>query len=354
MRVLIAGGGVIGASIAYFLALRGVEAIVIESTGVANAASGKAGGFLAFDWCDGTPLEPLARRSFRLHATLAEELGTDWGYRRMTAYAGSVGQARGRGDGWLSERVTISQRLGRPETTAQVHPALFTQAMLRAAQDHGAALHEGRVTAIVRSADGAVVEGVEIDGGFVPGDAVVIALGPWSALARQWLPFPAIYGLKGHSLVFETGTAVPAEALFLDYREAGRAALTPEIFPRPDGTVWACAISSETPLPLDPAAVAPDEGAMERLETLCRGLSPHLAEAKILARQACYRPVTRDGLPLIGRLPGSSNAYAATGHSVWGILNAPATGEAMAQLLVDGEAREVDVSAFDPGRFRTG
>ena len=71
----------------------------------------------------------------------------------------------------------------------------------------------------------------------------------------------------------------------------------------------------------------------------------------ILARQACYRPVTRDGLPLIGPLPGVAGAYIATSHSVWGILNAPATGEAMAELIVDGTARSVDIAAFDPGRL---
>jgi glycine/D-amino acid oxidase-like deaminating enzyme len=60
MRVLICGGGVIGASIAYFLGRRGVRSIVIERTGLACAASGKSGGFLARDWCDGTPLAPLA------------------------------------------------------------------------------------------------------------------------------------------------------------------------------------------------------------------------------------------------------------------------------------------------------
>ena len=88
MRVLICGGGVIGASIAYFLSRRGVQAVVIERTGMACAASGKSGGFLALDWCDGSPLAPLARRSFALHASLAEELGGDWGYRRLTTYGG--------------------------------------------------------------------------------------------------------------------------------------------------------------------------------------------------------------------------------------------------------------------------
>ena len=77
MHVLICGGGVIGASVAYFLSRRGVKTTVIESTGLACAASGKAGGFLARDWCDGTPLQYLARRSFALHAELAESLGND-------------------------------------------------------------------------------------------------------------------------------------------------------------------------------------------------------------------------------------------------------------------------------------
>ena len=98
-------------------------------------------------------------------------------------------------------------------------------------------------------------------------------------------------------------------------------------------------------------AVAPDPGAIARLETMCRDLSPALLQAKIVARQACYRPVTRDGVPLIGRVPGVAGAYIATGHSVWGILNAPATGEAMAELITEGAARTIDLSPFDPARL---
>ena len=80
MRVVICGGGVIGACIAYFLRRHGVDVIVVERTEVAAAASGKAGGFLARDWCAGTPLDGLARRSFALHAQLREEIAGDWGY----------------------------------------------------------------------------------------------------------------------------------------------------------------------------------------------------------------------------------------------------------------------------------
>jgi glycine/D-amino acid oxidase-like deaminating enzyme len=352
MRVLICGGGVIGASIAYFLSRRGIETTVIERTGLACAASGKSGGFLAFDWCDGTPLEALARRSFALHAQLAQEIGDDWNNRPLTTYGGSMGlrQHGGiHGIDWLSAGVSVSQRLGSPETTAQVHPGKFTAAMMRAAQAQGAQLRLGRVTEVVRH--GSRVAGVEVDGETIEGDAVVIAMGPWSILAARSLPLPAVFGLKGHSLVFDTGTKVPPEALFLEVREATGGMQSPEVFPRSDGTTYVCAISSESPLPVDPATVGPDAGVIERLERMCSQMSPVLASAKILARQACYRPVTRDGLPLIGRVRGVEGAYVATGHSVWGILNAPATGEAMAELITEGNAHTVDLSPFNPGRF---
>ena len=91
MRVVICGGGVIGACTAYFLRRHGVDVIVVERTEIAAAASGKAGGFLARDWCAGTPLDTLARRSFALHAQLPGEIAGDWGYRPMSAYGGHVG-----------------------------------------------------------------------------------------------------------------------------------------------------------------------------------------------------------------------------------------------------------------------
>jgi glycine/D-amino acid oxidase-like deaminating enzyme len=357
MRVVICGGGVVGASIACFLSRRGVGATVVERTALACAASGKSGGFLAFDWCDGTPLQNLARRSFRLHAQLAEEIDADWGFRRLVTYGGlaSAGGLPGRSrrshqPDWLSENVVLDRTLGTTEATAQVLPEKFAAALVRAAEANGATLRIGNVTGIDEKER--KVTGVIVDGEVVPADAIVIAMGPWSVLAAEWLPLPAIYGLKGHSIIFETGDALPPEALFLEYEDVDGNVLSPEIFPRPDRTAWCCAISSDSPLPLDPATVWPDPGAMERLEKVFRGLSPALADAKVIARQACFRPVTRDGLPLIGTVPGLAGAYVATGHSVWGILNAPATGEAMAELIVDGASRSVDLKPFNPGRMR--
>jgi glycine/D-amino acid oxidase-like deaminating enzyme len=355
MRVVVCGGGAIGASVAYFLSRRGAEAIVVERTGVACAASGKSGGFLALDWCDGTPLQQLARRSFALHAALPEETGEDWNYRRMTTYSGFGSALKpfrhaGLDVGWVSDDLVVDRQIGSTETTAQVHPGAYTQGMMRAAEGQGAKLRIGEASGLVRR--GTAVAGVEVDGEAIDADAVVIAMGPWSILASRWLQLPGVYGLKGHSLVFETGAAVPSDALFLEYQEASGDTQSPEVFPRSDGTTYVCAISSESPLPVDPATVAPDPGAIERLEAMCRAMSPVLAEAKILARQACFRPVTQDGLPLIGPVPGADGAYVATGHSVWGILNAPATGEAVAGLILDGASRQVDLAPFAPNRLR--
>ena len=354
MRILVLGGGVIGTSIAWRLASRGADVTVLERSGIACAASGKAGGFLARDWCDGTPLMHLARRSFDLHAELAENLSGDWGYRRLTTYGGTVARiptraSDSRSRGWISSGVEINGRLGSVSTTAQVHPAAFTNGMMRAARARGAELRLGRVTGLLRR--GGDVAGVDLDGEAIEADAIVIAMGPWSALAARWLSLPPVFGLKGHSIIFETGELIPPEALFLEYDDPGGSMLAPEVFPRPDGTTYVCAISSESPLPVDPAAIVPDDGAIDRLKELCGRISPVLATSRVLASGACHRPLTQDGLPLIGPVTGARGVYVATGHGVWGILNAPATAEAIAELILDGAARTIDLSSFDPARL---
>jgi glycine/D-amino acid oxidase-like deaminating enzyme len=358
MRVVICGGGAIGACAAYFLARRGIDAVVIERTEVAAAASGKAGGFLALDWCTGSPLDELARRSFQLHATLPQEIAGNWAYQRMTAHGGFVvgdRDARRHTPGklpWLAGGVIITNRLGTPETTAIVHPRKFTSAIMSAAQQHGAELRAGQVTGIVWSADRSTVRGVQVGGAVLEADAVVIAMGPWSSMAAAWLDLPAIFGQRSPSLVYDTGADIPANALFLEYQEESGAIVSVEVFPRGDGSTHVTAFSDEAPLPLDPAAVTPEPSEIDRLQSLCERLSPAFRPERITARQACFRPVTQDGLPLIGEVPQSDGAYVATGHSVWGILNAPATGEALAGLIAEGVSPTVDLTPFNPGRLR--
>ena len=120
---------------------------------------------------------------------------------------------------WLSDGVLITSRLGTKETTAIVHPRAFTAAMMSAALKHGAELRQGRITGIVRPADGSTVRGVEIDDGVVESDAVVVAMGPWSVMAAEWMALPAVYGRRSPSLVYDTGMDVPGDALFLEYQQ---------------------------------------------------------------------------------------------------------------------------------------
>ena len=277
----------------------------------------------------------------------------------MNAYSGYVvadDDARRRQPsklGWLRDGVVISSRLGTPQTTAIVHPRKFTTGMMRAAQDNGAQLQIGRVTGLLRGRSESIVRGVEVDGAPVEADAVIIAMGPWSILAAQWLPLPVVFGQQSPSLVYDTGADVPADALFLEYEDKSGAAVSVEVFPRADGSTHVTAFSSQLPLPVDPAEIAPEPDAIERLQAICERLSPAFRSDRIIARQACFRPITQDYIPLIGKVPRVEGAYVATGHNVWGILNAPATGEAMSELVVDGVSRSTDLTPFDPGRLRT-
>jgi glycine/D-amino acid oxidase-like deaminating enzyme len=342
----------VGAATAYFLTRRGVAVTVVERTGVACAASGKSGGFLALDWCDGSPLGPLARASFALHAELARDLGADYGYRRVDTFM-LAARERGRVAGghrvaappWLDGAGVVTAELGSTATTAQLHPARFTTALLDAAR---ARLRVGVVEDVVQR-DG-VARGVRVSGQALEADAVVLAMGPWTGRAVPGLRLPGVHGLKGYSVTL-AGATVPAHALFVDYRTADGRALEPEIFPRPDGDVYVCGMADPAPLPDSPDAVEVSEAACDVLARAAGRVSTALATARITRRQACYRPVTDDGLPLIGRVPGLSGAYVATGHGPWGMLNAPATGLALAELVIDGVASLLDLRAFDPGRL---
>jgi glycine/D-amino acid oxidase-like deaminating enzyme len=352
--VIVCGAGVVGASVAYFLTRRGVAVTLFERSGVACAASGKSGGFLALDWCDGSPLGPLARASFALHAELARELGGDHGYRRMDTFMLAARERGAVGGGhrvvaptWLDGAGVVTAALGSPETTAQVHPARFTSALVAAARAGGATLRVGRVERVVQRAGAA--QGVVVDSETLAADAVVLALGPWTTHVAGSL-LPRVHGLKGYSVTLAAGD-LPAHALFVDYRTASGRALEPEIFPRAEGEVYVCGMADPAPLPDSPEGVEVSEAACDVLARAAGRVATALAAAPITRRQACYRPVTDDGLPLIGRVPALRGAYVATGHGPWGMLNAPATGQALAELIADGAPRSVDLAPFDPARL---
>lgn len=114
-----------------------------------------------------------------------------------------------------------------------------------------------------------------------------------------------------------------------------------------------CGMSSEQELPDDPETISGDPASIQVLKRVGRTVSSHLGEAgaRVKAEQACFLPCTDDSVPVIGEIPGINGCYVGTGHSCWGILNGPATGAALAELVMDGRAGIVDLSRFSPARF---
>ena len=255
--------------------------------------------------------------------------------------------------GW--RRVNVAAVSARRRRRRRSIPALFTTAMMRAAEAQGAELRLGRGHRPDPPRRGRASRGVEVEG---ETSRATRSSSPWGrgrSWRRGWLPLPPVFGLKGHSLVFETGASVPAEALFLEYQEPdGQRAFTRGVSARRRHDLCLRHLQREPVAGRSRGRDARPRRHRAARRPCAGGCRRRSARRRCSPRQACYRPVTRDGLPLIGPVAGVEGAYVATGHSVWGILNAPATGEAMAELILDGAARAVDLSPFDPARLRPG
>lgn len=367
-RVVVCGGGVIGVCTAYFLAKKGAAVTLVEKASVACAASGKAGGFLALDWCDGGPLSSLARASFHLHRSLAEELNgpESYGYRPLHTLSLTITESQAQKKpstsrnknlpSWIDGPARDPRTIGSTETTAQVHPQLFTQALLsKATENYGVEVVKGKVERV--GVEGGRVDSVVLAGGrVINSDLVVLTLGPWSGKFEMLSSLFRVYGLKAHSIILEPKepAAITPHALSLRYYPAqGGRPMDPEVYPRPTGEVYVCGMSSTVEVPEDPEEIVGDPESIRVLKRVARTVSSHLeeGEAAVKAEQACFLPCTDDDMPVIGEIPGVKGCYVATGHSCWGILNGPATGAAMAELVLDGKSSIVDLSRFSPARF---
>ncbi|GIL55127.1 hypothetical protein Vafri_10738 [Volvox africanus] len=409
-RIVICGGGIIGAATAHYLAEKGfAEAVtVVERHEPACAASGKAGGFLALDWNDDSPVGPMARLSYRLHEQLATQLGAERvGYRAVHTLqvigvekppaGGSSTRLRGseKLPDWVDGHVVGMSEMGDPTDTAQVHPHKLTTALLESAVTRGSRLLQGRVeglqleemagrddTGVEAGKAGACrVTGVIVDGVVIPADVAVIAMGPWSGVAKEWLrtsagsgndgigasgeaadcsasrsllPGLTITGQKYHSVVLRPHKPVTNHMLFTGFKYASGRLVEPEVYPRPDGTVYVCGEPQTLPVPPSAAEVHVEEQLGNNIRIVAGSLASCLAQAPVETLQACYLPCAPDGLPVIGPVPQCQGAFLATGHTCWGILNAPATGLVLAEMIAEGRSSSCDVTALSPSRFAGG
>eukprot|EP01084_Bolivina_argentea_P272320 463630_1 len=281
--------------------------------------------------------------------------------------------------------ITNSTPLGSKNTNAQLHPRLFCETLVNLMQ-HKLTIKYGAVTLMKfdKSEQNKIIA-VE----YIPNsetsdnknndayqgsqkweevscDAVVIAMGPWSIQAYQWFPeckhLQYITGSKANSIVieptFENDMKNNDEndmnkqsfdgSLFLKHKDKNGGLVDIEVYPRPDGSVYSCCHSNKKPLPNDPSTIMNDENDSQMIYKGLQELSSkYTLNAKLVTKQACYLPASFDNIPLIGQITGSKNAFIGTGHTCWGILNAPATGLLLAELIADGKVTSIKQNAFD-------
>ena len=358
------GGGIVGCSAAYFLAKEGHSVTLFEKDSVAAHASGFAFGVLLPPLVE-DPADPefdLNRVSFRLHRELAAQLPSDGGIKTDLRKKASVVLAmseseaaqfksayrtvggHGRDVRWLAngELSHIEARIA-PDIPGgfylgdsyEVDPYTLTLSMWQAAEKLGAKLVNRSVTAISTDGDGVTVEA---GGEKVSAGSVIVAAGPWSGslLETCGIQVP-VMPLKGQIVRLQAPGPEMRVSLWWNGDYAGS---------KPDGLMW-CGTTEER-VGFDENITTP---ARDKITESALRVLPFLSEAKLVKQTACLRPITADGMPVIGRLPGMEKIVVATGAGRHGIAIGPGMGRSAADMAA-GRDSSVDVSSLSASRFR--
>jgi glycine oxidase len=363
--VVIVGGGIAGMTTAYYLAKAGVRSVVVERDAIGSHASGFAYGGLSPLSGFGIPgpLADVAQDAMRLHRelakTLLEETGidvdfrvrsslalafTDTDVRRLQVALPWQQRQPGYAVRWLdvAEARRVEPRIS-DETLAAtliegggaVEPYRLVLALTRAAESLGVRVRHGR--AIGLRCGGGRVTGVVLEREVLSCATAVLALGPWSAEASDWIGVPIdIRPLKGQILRLQA----PGPPVECSVGWGHNYATT-----KTDGLLWAGTTEEEAGFDEESTSEARDEIGAALLRML-----PAMADAQVAQQTACLRPVASDGLLVLGGVPGLDHVYVATGGARKGILYGPAMGHAIADLVLRRGTR-VALDAFEPGRF---
>ena len=361
------GAGVIGLACAWRAAECGARVCVLERDRPAAGATGVAAGMLApvgeASWGE----ERLLAFNFEslerwpgFAAQLEEEAELEMGF----AQCGALHVALDRDEAEeLRRRYELHRKLGLDSDwlagrecrrlepglatavrggahvpgEASVDPRLVVAALLEALDRRGVAVHShAEVVAADREGTGWRVG--TADGRSFPGATLVLASGSWSGRAG-WLPAEAapVRPVKGEILTLRGS---PEEPVCTGIVAGERVYMVP----RADGRLIVGATVEERGFD----ATVTAGGVHELLREAYR-LIPEIAELELVEATAGLRPGSPDNAPLIGA--GSvEGLLIATGHFRNGVLQAPATADCIASLLV-GEAPPVDLGPFSPQRF---
>ncbi len=222
-----------------------------------------------------------------------------------------------------------SERHLRPET-------LCAQIATRI-RDAGVEIREG-VEVHDFSFDGAHARSLDTSSGTIHADRFVIATGAEAGrLSRRCGSKLPIQAGKGYSVTVDNPTTAIGTPIYLDETKVGLAPYKGAL--RVAGTMELSGIN----LRLDRRRIAAFRRSVERD-------IPGIFDGDKVREWVGMRPLTPDGLPVIGRLPKTDNVFIANGHQMVGVKFAPSTGRVLSELIVDGTS-SVDLEPFAPDRF---
>ena len=364
MKVVIAGGGVIGCAIAYYLARAGADVTVLERGDIAQEATSASAGLLVtpFEDLGPRPMVRLQRASLKLYSRLIKRLqdesGIDLEYMRSGLIRTAFSEDRARDLKALARR---RSSVGSPvewvegsdlrqlepnlseailggaysPNEGQLNPGLLAQAFAKAAANLGADIRRNvSLTGFVTS--GHKLTGVSCARGDITDlDVIVLAAGPWTKdiSARLSAKVPT-RPVRGQMIAYRSDRVehtIWSEDAYL--------------VPKPRGILFAGATVEDVGF-----RKGTTKDGLAHLRHAAGQMVPSLRRLKGTRSWAGLRPGSPDGLPIMGRLPKRDNVYVATGHFRNGILLAPVTGQLMADLILKGKT-SIPLDPFSPARF---
>jgi D-hydroxyproline dehydrogenase subunit beta len=365
--VVVIGGGIVGCALAAHLAESGRSVVLVERTAIAAGASGRNSGVIQH------PFDPvlidLHRRTLALYRALPT--ASDTGFALPVEPAGLLMVAheadvlRAQADALARTHPNLRPEFLGPGEVTALEPALgLDVAAVRlgigypvapdvATNTYAAWARELGVE--VRIGDGArpwpdpngIVRGVILDDGQrIAADDVVVAAGPWSPAlvdpGGTWRPIRPLWGVVAAVEVADPPRHVLEEA---------EADLEPGVTDEPATHAFSLvSAAGRSSLGSTFLALEPDPAAeLPRILARARTFMPGLDRARLGDVRVCARPLSLDGRPLIGRVPGIDGLWIAAGHGPWGISTGPAAGPMLVRAM-DGEAEAIPFD-LDPGRF---
>ena len=366
MKVAIVGGGVIGLSLAYELSRRGHEIVVADRERMGRQSSWAGAGVFppSNEETAIHPMEHLEARSDQLHPVWAENLkrqtGIDNGFSRCgglylartvgekAALAGVAGEWQERkfevvalNTSELKTRFSELNFNGNekilawwlPDETQICNPH-HLKALVAACRINGATLLENCGEVVLDRGDD-FVRGIVLpshDNKTISADAYCVTAGAWAQQIVSELPMVPV---RGQMLLYKLD-APPFAAVI---NEGSR-----YLVPRQDGHVLFGATIEEAGFDTSTTAAG-----LANLHQHASNLLPSLTEDRLLKSWAGLRPGTFDGFPYIGALANHNNVFIAAGHFKAGLHLAPATAEAVADLI-ERKVPAIDLRPFAPSR----